>query len=241
MTGPVLAHPVFGNAASMRIDLHMHTEVSHDCRTRLRDIPAWMLSSNTRTIAVTDHDQQRGGPELAAIVADLGLSDRLNIIAGEEVTTAEGELIGLFLTERIPPRLSPEDTVQAIHDQGGLVMLQHGFDPLKRYRLKPEATARIADSIDIVEVFNSRLSRPHWNRVAAAWAQERSLPMCAGSDAHTLQDIGEAWVAAPFRPIHTPADLLAALSVGTVGGRWTHPVQAYGRKQWRVLRGRMGR
>ncbi|ANE44390.1 PHP-associated domain-containing protein [Deinococcus puniceus] len=229
------------NRPQMKIDLHMHTEVSHDCRTRLRDIPAWMLSGGTRTIAVTDHDQQRGGPELAAIVADMGLSERLNIIAGEEITTAEGELIGLFLTERIPPRLSPEDTVQAIHAQGGLVMLQHGFDPLKRYRLKPEATARIADSIDLVEVFNSRVSRPRWNRAAAAWAQERGLPMCAGSDAHTLQDIGEAWVEAPFRPIHTPADLLAALAEGTVGGRWTHPVQAYGIKQWRVLRGKLGR
>ncbi|WP_345456690.1 PHP domain-containing protein [Deinococcus aluminii] len=225
----------------MRIDLHTHTEVSHDCRTRLRDIPAWLLRTNTRVIAVTDHDQQRGGPELARLVADLGLDDRLSIIPGEEVTTSEGELIGLFLRERIPPGLTPEDTAREIKAQGGLVMLQHGFDPLKRYRLRPEATLRIADQIDIVETFNSRLSRHHWNRVAAEWARERNLPVCAGSDAHTLQDIGEAWVETPFRLIRTPEQLIAALREGVVGGHWTHPVYAYGLKQWRNLNGRFRR
>lgn len=225
----------------MRVDLHCHTEVSHDCRTRLRDIPGWMLRTNTRVIAVTDHDQQRGGPELQQIIRDLGLEDRLSVIPGEEVTTSEGELIGLFLSERIPPRLTPEETVREIKAQGGLVMLQHGFDPLKRYRLRPEATARIAADIDIVEIFNSRLSRHHWNGVAAQWARERNLPVCAGSDAHTLRDIGEAWVETPFRTVSTPPQLLEALAEGKVGGNWTHPVYAYGRKQWRVLNGRFRR
>lgn len=217
----------------MRMDLHLHTEVSHDCKTALRDIPAWMLRTNTRVIAVTDHDQQRGGPELQQLIQDMGLDDRLSVIPGEEVTTSEGELIGLFLKERIEPKLSPEETVRQIKAQGGLVLLQHGFDPLKRYRLRPEATARIADDIDIVETFNSRLSRHHWNRVAAEWGAARNLPFSAGSDAHTLRDIGEAWVETPFRLIHTPEELLAALREGQVAGRWTHPVEAYGVKQWR--------
>ncbi len=225
----------------MRVDLHTHTEVSPDCKTPLRDIPGWMLRTNTRVLAVTDHDQYRGGPELQAIVRDLGLEDRLSVIAGEEITTREGELIGLFLQERIPPQLSPEETVQAIKAQGGLVLLQHGFDPLKRHRLRPEATARIAEQVDIVEVFNSRLSRHHWNRVAEAWAQERGLPVCAGSDAHTLRDIGEAWVEAPFRTVQTPEQLLAVLREGVVAGRWTHPVYAFGQKQWRNFNGQFRR
>lgn len=243
---PSFPHPpnnlVFRDGVQvMRVDLHVHTEVSHDCRTPLRDIPAWMLRTNTRVLAVTDHDQLRGGPELIRLVADLGLEGRLSVIPGEEVTTSEGELIGLFLKERIPPGLTPEETVAGIKAQGGLVMLQHGFDPLKRYRLRPEATRRIAEHIDVVEVFNSRLSRHHWNRVAQAWARERTLPVCAGSDAHTLRDIGEAWVETPFRVIHTPEQLLAALRGGVVAGRWTHPLHAYGRKQWRTLGGRFRR
>ncbi|WP_369411417.1 PHP-associated domain-containing protein [Deinococcus betulae] len=225
----------------MRVDLHLHTEVSHDCRTPLRDIPSWLLRTNTRVIAVTDHDQHRGGLELQAIVRDLGLDDRLSVIAGEEITTSEGELIGLFLQERIPPQLSPEETVREIKAQGGLVLLQHGFDPLKRYRLRPEATERIAGEVDIVETFNSRLSRHRWNRAAEAWAHQRGLPMCAGSDAHTLRDIGEAWVETPFRTVNTPAQLLAALQEGVVAGRWTHPVYAFGQKQWRNFHGRFRR
>lgn len=225
----------------MRMDLHMHTEVSPDARTQLRDIPGWMLRTNTRVIAVTDHDEQRGGPELQQIVRDMGLDDRLSIIPGEEVTTSEGELIGLFLKERIPPQLSPEETVRQIKAQGGLVLLQHGFDPLKRYRLRPEATARIAGDIDIVESFNSRLSRHHWNQVAADWGTARGLPLSAGSDAHTLRDIGEAWVETPFRLIQTPEQLLSALREGVVAGHWTHPVQAFGIKQWRNFNGQFRR
>ncbi|UBV43952.1 PHP domain-containing protein [Deinococcus taeanensis] len=225
----------------MRMDLHVHTEVSHDCRTPLRDIPGWMLRTNTRVIAVTDHDEFRGGPALQALVRDMGLEDRLSVIAGEEITTSEGELIGLFLQERIAPKLTPEETVREIRAQGGLVLLQHGFDPLKRYRLRPAATERIAEQVDLVETFNSRLSRHHWNRAAQAWAQARQLPMCAGSDAHTLRDIGEAWVETPFRTIHTPPQLIESLREGVVAGRWTHPVYALGQKQWRNFHGQFRR
>ena len=226
----------------MRMDLHCHTEVSHDCKTPLRDIPGWMLRTNTRVIAVTDHDQYRGGPALRQIIRDMGLDDRLSVVCGEEVTTSEGELIGLFLKERIPPKLTPEETVREIKAQGGLVLLQHGFDPLKRYRLRPEATARIQDDIDIVETFNSRLSRYHWNREAARWAEAHGhLPQSAGSDAHTLRDIGEAWVETPFRLIATPEDLLRGLRLGQVAGHWTHPAYAYGLKQWRTFNGRFRR
>lgn len=226
----------------MRMDLHCHTEVSHDCKTALRDIPGWMLRTNTRVIAVTDHDQFRGGPELRRIIADMGLDDRLSVVCGEEVTTSEGELIGLFLQERIEKGLTPEETVRQIKAQGGLVLLQHGFDPLKRYRLRPEATERIQDDIDIVETFNSRLSRHFWNQEAARWAKGHGdLPTSAGSDAHTLRDIGEAWVETPFRLIHSPADLIAALREGEVAGHWTHPMYAYGRKQWRTFNGQFRR
>nr|WP_043817330.1 PHP domain-containing protein [Deinococcus maricopensis] len=219
----------------MRIDLHVHTEASHDCRTPIQAFPAWCLAHNLRVLAVTDHDQHWGGVALQQHVRDLGLDDQLWIIAGEEITTREGELIGLFLQERIPPNLTPEDTVREIKAQGGLVMLQHGFDPLKRYRLRPEATARIADDVDIVETFNARLSRPQYNRDAATWAQARHLPECGGSDAHTLQDVGEGWSEAPLQPVRTPEELLAALRAGQVHGSWTPPVWAFVRKQWRNL------
>ena len=69
----------------------------------------------------------------------------------------------------------------------------------------------------------------------AATGSAFGLPTSAGSDAHTLRDIGEAWVETPFRLVSTPQGLIDALREGAVAGHWTHPVYAYGRKQWRVL------
>ena len=220
-------------AATMRIDLHCHTEASHDCRTPLTRIPGRCLERRLDVLAVTDHNQIWGALKLREIVAD---RTDLTVIVGEEVSTREGELIGLFLQENIPAGLTPEQTVAAIRDQGGLVLLPHGFDPLKAHRLRSAALERIADQIDIVEIFNARISRPTWNRAASTWAQKRNRAMSAGSDAHLLAHIGDAWVEAPRRPIDSRDDLLAALSEGQVAGIWTHPALAFVQKLLHVGR-----
>jgi predicted metal-dependent phosphoesterase TrpH len=136
-------------------------------------------------------------------------------------------LIGLFLKEKIDAGLTPEATVAEIKKQGGLVLLPHGFDPLKRWHLRIEARKKISPSIDIVETFNSRISRPRWNQAAVQWAEERGIPMSAGSDAHTVADIGNAWVEVPAKPIDSPRDLLDALQDGVPMGVWIHPVIAF--------------
>jgi predicted metal-dependent phosphoesterase TrpH len=123
--------------------------------------------------------------------------------------------------------LSAAETVIEIKKQGGLVLLPHGFDPLKRWHLRMDARYGIASSMDIVETFNARISRPRWNRAAVKWAEERRIAMSAGSDAHTIADIGSAWVEVAARPIHSPADLMAALKGGVPMGVWTHPVIAF--------------
>nr|WP_045234382.1 PHP domain-containing protein [Deinococcus pimensis] len=216
----------------MRIDLHCHSEASHDCTTPLTTFPARCLERGVRVQAITDHDQIWGAQNLREFVASSEYAGRFTVIVGEEVTTRDGELVGLFLHERIPPGLSAEETVAEIRAQGGLVLLQHGLDPLKRYRLRPEARERIAHEIDIVETFNARISRPKWNRAAAEWAMARNLPMSGGSDAHTWRQIGDAWSETPERSIETPQDLLDALRAGSVMGEWTHPVRAFVYKQW---------
>lgn len=154
------------------------------------------------------------------------------IIVGEEVTTREGEIIGLFLEELIPADRPPEEAVARIREQGGLVLLPHGFDPLKTHRLSPAARERIASEIDIVEVFNTRVSHPRRNTQASQWAAERDLPASAGTDAHIVSAVGTAWVDTPERSISGPTELLEALRAGAVSGTWTHPVAAYGYKLW---------
>jgi predicted metal-dependent phosphoesterase TrpH len=220
-------------AETMRIDLHCHTEASHDCRTPLMQIPKRCLERQLDVLAVTDHNQIWGAVKLQEMVAE---RTDLTVIVGEEVSTREGELIGLFLHENIPAGLTPEQTVAAIRDQGGLVLLPHGFDPLKANRLRPTALERIADQIDIVEVFNARISRPSWNRAASTWAAQHHRVVSAGSDAHLLSHIGDAWVEAPRRQIASNEDLLTALREGQVAGNWTHPAFAFMQKLLHVER-----
>ncbi len=211
---------------TMRIDLHCHSEASPDSSSSFEEIPGRCLEKGISVQAITDHNRIWGAQKLEEAVRereDLPLT----IIVGEEISTSEGELIGLFLNEKVEAGLSPEETVAAIKGQGGLVLLPHGFDPLKRWHLKIEARKKIAASIDIVETFNSRISRPHWNRAAMKWAKERGVPMSAGSDAHTIADIGNAWVEVPARQVNSPAALLACLEEGVPMGVWTHPVIAF--------------
>lgn len=212
----------------MKIDLHCHTEASADCITPIAQIPARCEARAIRVQAITDHNEIWGAQKLQELVAANG--HPLGVIVGEEVSTTEGEIIGLFLHEKIPAGLSPEETVERILVQGGLVLLPHGFDPLKRFRLQDAARERVAGQIHIVETFNARISRPSWNRAAVAWAEKCGKLMSAGSDAHTLADIGEAWVEVPLQPITNPEQLLMALQGGVPMGEWTHPVRAYAYK-----------
>lgn len=217
---------------TMKVDLHCHTEASNDCITPLIQIPDQMLTRGITVQAITDHNEIWGAQKLAELVT---LDDKykdLQVIVGEEISTNEGEIIGLFLTERIAPGLSPEDTVAAIKNQGGLVLLPHAFDPLKRFRLSPVARERIKSDIDIIESFNARISQPKWNDTASLWAAEHDVAQSAGSDAHTLKDIGTAWTLSPKKQINTPEDLLVSLRTSHVQGIWTHPVIAFLYKAW---------
>jgi predicted metal-dependent phosphoesterase TrpH len=211
---------------TMRIDLHCHTEASWDSSSPLEEIPKRCVERGIRVQAITDHNCIWGAEKLQeSILARDNIP--LTIIVGEEISTSEGELIGLFLKNKIDAGLTPEETVLEIKKQGGLILLPHGFDPLKRWHLKIEARNRIIPFIDIVETFNARISRPYWNRAAVKWAEEQRVAMSAGSDAHTIADVGNAWVEVPTQPINSPSDLLATLKKGVPMGIWTHPVIAF--------------
>jgi hypothetical protein len=222
----------------MKIDLHCHSEASTDCLSPLTEFPARCREQGLRVQAITDHNEVWGAQKLREIVAaETGAETPLTIIVGEEVSTRDGEIIGLFLEEKIPRDLSAAETVARIREQNGLVLLPHGFDPLKSGRLHPDALEEIAGEIDIVEIFNARISFPRYNRKAAEWARHHQAPASAGTDAHRLEDVGAAWTETPERPIEQPVDLLAALQEGRVKGEWTHPVLAFIQKkigQWRV-------
>jgi predicted metal-dependent phosphoesterase TrpH len=216
----------------MKVDLHCHTEASPDCSTPIELIPSQCVSKKIKVQAITDHNTIDGAVRLKKIAADTVDPAILTIIVGEEVSTQEGEIVGLFLHQAVPAHMTPEDTVKAIKEQGGLVLIPHGFDPRKRWRLKPPALTRIASQVDIIETFNARISNLKWNRAAVAWAKERGVLMSAGSDAHRLVDIGSAWVEVPHAQIRSPEDLKKVLQGGTPVGNWVPPALAYVLKMW---------
>ena len=225
------AHRVPPDGATMKMDLHCHTEASWDCITPIEVILAQCQKEGIQVQAITDHNEIWGAKALKAL-AENDPDCNITIIVGEEITTTEGEIIGLFLEEQIEAGLTPEETVRRIRADNGLVLLPHGFDPLKRLRLKPEARERIAGELDIIETFNARVSRPHWNQVAVDYAEKHGLLLSAGSDAHRLEDIGAAWVEVPRQPIQGPEELLQALKGGVPVGKWTPPIWAFILKMW---------
>ena len=228
----------------MRIDLHCHTEASVDCLTPIELFPERLREQEIQVQAITDHNEVWGAQKLRDLVqaatetADLPRPP-LTIIVGEEVTTLEGEIIGLFLKEKIPAGLPATEVVARIKDQGGLVLLPHGFDMLKKGRLRSAALAQVADDIDIVEAFNARISFQRYNRQAEVWAAQHQVVTSAGSDAHRLADVGVAWTELPDQPINGPDDLLKALAEGEIMGQWTHPVIAFAKKMFEQTKQRL--
>jgi dephospho-CoA kinase len=198
------------------VDLHMHTWHSKDCLTDPADVVAAARRAGLDRIAVTDHDEIEGAFAAREIAPDL-------VIIGEEVRTSEGlDLIGLFLSEHIPPGGSFREVAEAIRDQGGVTYLPHPFD---RWRGSDERfLTSVIDCVDVVEVFNARVHDAARNERARAWAARHGLPVGAGSDAHTLPEIGRGRVR--LAPFESPEDFVRSAAtgkiIGTASGHWVH-------------------
>ena len=210
----------------MRIDLHSHTCYSPDARTTPAQLIERAAEEGIDRIAVTDHGEIEGALRAQAL-------DPERIIVGEEIRCrCRTELIGLFLSDRIPDGLPIESVEERIRDQGGLVYAPHPW----AYLVCPGRRARRAvRSADIVEVFNSRAFWGRWNRLAAQSAVESDRVAAASSDAHFPHEIGRAWTDVPS--FHRPEGLLLALQSGEPVARMTASPVVHGASvTWRVAR-----
>jgi hypothetical protein len=192
--------------AMIEVDLHMHTDHSYDCATPVEVLLASAREQGLGAIAVTDHNEISGALEATAQAARFG---RLKVIVGEEVKTAgEGEVIGLFIKEKIPRGMSLRDTVAEIKRQGGLVYVPHPFD---RMHAVPdyEHLLEILDEVDAIEVFNPRVAIPGFNEEAARFAAKYRIPAGAGSDSHVAQGLGSVRIR--MREFDGPAEFLQSL------------------------------
>lgn len=191
----------------MKIDLHTHSIASPDGslnETHYRK----MLESELDYIAVTDHNTIVFAQELRKKLGD-------KIIVGEEITTRDGEIIGLYLTQVVKPGMTAAETAAAIKVQGGLVYIPHPFETVRK-GITQAVLDKIADQVDIVEVRNGRAVFQNKGKQADAWAADHRVPGAASSDAHGWHGWGRTYSVLQAAPTKQTLPVLLAKATHTV-------------------------
>jgi predicted metal-dependent phosphoesterase TrpH len=202
------------------IDLHCHTSASFDCLASPASVVRAAATRGLTHLAITDHDTIEG-----ALRARDAAPDGLTVIVGEEVRTADGDLVALFLERAVAPHRPAAETIAEVRAQGGLVGIPHPFDKHRGSMLQDPRLEALAAQVDWVEAHNARVIGRTGNERAADFAREHGLPGVAASDAHSTLEVGVAYTVLDGDP-STPAGLLAALgSVELVRGRATYFVR----------------
>ncbi|MBC7226301.1 MAG: PHP domain-containing protein [Thermoflexales bacterium] len=214
MTTP---YPLPPTPSSLICDLHTHTFYSRDCLVSPERFLEACRRRELDRVAVTDHNTIAGALRLKEM-------DPERIIVGQEIRTTHGELIAYFLTEPVPPDLPPQEAIAAVRAQGGIVGISHPLDRARREAMGRAGVETLLEEVDFLEGFNARCLFPADNQAALALARARNLPVTAGSDAHSLRELGRAVTRMP--PFDSPASFLEALRSARIEGRtspaWVH-------------------
>ena len=210
----------------IKADLHIHTAYSMDCTMSLEQIIARCLEVGINCLAVADHNTIAGALKLKEIAP-------FPIIIGEEILTLGGEVIGLFLSQEIPSKLSIEETVAQIKAQDGLVCIPHPYDRLRLSVFRDQVFEDIMPEVDIIEAFNARSLSPGSSTRAWQLAQKYGKLVSAGSDAHTPSEIGNACVEMP--EFNDKDEFLASLAKGKISGSKSSPT-VYFASTWTRLK-----
>jgi glycosyltransferase involved in cell wall biosynthesis len=217
-------------------DLHMHTDHSPDCATPAEVLLETAKERGLGAIAITDHNEISGALEAQEIAARIG---GIKVILAEEVKTAhEGEVIGLFLTERIERGMSMAETIAEIRRQGGLVYVPHPFDRLHSVP-DYENLLEIVEEIDILEVFNPRVTLSSFNEEAVRFARKYRIVPGAGSDSHVAQGLGSVKIR--LRDFEGPREFLESMREADIVRKHKNLVYVQALKFLQTSGGRGGR
>ncbi|MFB6096634.1 MAG: PHP domain-containing protein [Haloferacaceae archaeon] len=220
----------------LSVELHTHSSLSHDGRDPVEMLLEQAAAVGLDAIAVTDHDEIAASLDAAELAADYGLVG----IPGMEVTSAAGHVLAFGIEELIPADLPFDETLDRIHDQGGIAVVPHPFQK-SRHGVAPHISEEQLASADAIEVYNSRLLTGRANRQAERFALDHGLPMTAGSDAHISEMVGQAVteVGAEERTVASILEAVAAGDTSVVGRRTPWHIsfrQAAGGAKRRILR-----
>lgn len=169
----------------LKIDLHTHSMASPDGGVKPEQYAQIIEDGSLDYVAITDHDRIDMAERLHAMLGD-------KIIVGQEISSRDGELIGLFLKKSVSPGQSALATAKAIKNQGGLVYVPHPFETVRK-GLSEQALDKISDVVDIIEVHNGRAVFQNKGPQAATWAKLSLIPMAASSDAHGYKGLGTTY------------------------------------------------
>ncbi len=171
----------------LSVELHAHSSLSYDGRDPIEDLLEQARRAGLDALAVTDHDEIDASLRAAEMAEEYGLVG----IPGMEVTSEAGHVLGLGIHELIPEGLSFQETLDRIHDQGGIAVVPHPFQE-SRHGVLAEISKAELTAADAIEVYNSRLFTGRANRQAERFARRHDMPMTAGSDAHISEMVGQA-------------------------------------------------
>ena len=188
---------------------------SGDSTTTPEELIECVAASGIDVLCITDHNAVRGARELQSELP-------CRVVVGEELKTHAGEIIGLFLSERIPQGLPPIEAATNIRDQGGIVYVPHPFDPM-RNNLREDVLDELVGLglVDGIEILNGKTSLKSLNRRAAEYASRNDLAPGAGSDAHVAEAIGSVFHEMP--DFDDRASFLAAMRSGRAVGHHYDP------------------
>jgi len=175
------------SVAMIKVDLHVHTSYSVDGIMSPQEVVEASLRRGLGALAITDHNTLAGAQAVQQLAP-------FPVVIGEEISTSDWEIAGLFLEDEVPKDLSARETVRLIQEQGALAGVPHPFDRLRRESLDTEVLERLADRLDFLEVFNARVTLPEDNRRAREFALQHGLACTAGSDAHSRFELGRVYL-----------------------------------------------
>jgi predicted metal-dependent phosphoesterase TrpH len=199
---------------TLSVEFHCHTVFSKDSLTSRRKLVETCRRRGIDRVVVTDHNT------IAGALAAQGLDPEL-VIVGEEIMTTRGEILAAFVTEEVPPFLTPQETIDRLKAQGAFISVSHPFDKLRSGGWKEDDLLEILPQVDAIEVFNSRCMDPNFNRLAREFAEKHNVAGTVGSDAHAAFELGRSLLL--LDQFTGPEEMRKVIRRGVPKVKWSPP------------------
>ncbi|MBL8077750.1 MAG: PHP domain-containing protein [Anaerolineales bacterium] len=196
----------------LKVEFHCHTNASKDSLTKPSDLITTARKNGIDRLIITDHNSIAGAKAASLLDPDL-------VIIGEEIMTTRGEILASFVTDEVPARLTPKETIKQLKDQGAFISVSHPFDELREGGWQENDLLDILPDVDAIEIYNSRCMFPRFNRRAKEFAVKHNLAGTVGSDAHAAFEVGRSVLL--LDPFTGPQEMRAVIRRGIPQVKWS--------------------